>query len=156
MEAREPLTINLQGVADEDYVKAVFHALVNWFFTTGEDFIIKVLGNKNNSNRILIITHGDVSQETTIEDFFKEYPEFLAAEKPKKITLGRTTHFVYSNDEELKMLLHIFHKVYPSSFPALHENEYYWVFLKETDTITVTVTDVAKEWRRLTQLVLGI
>ena len=156
MAARKPLTINLQGVADEDYVRAIFYALVNWFLITWEDFTINVLGNKDNSNRILIITHRDVSQETTIGDFFKGYPEFTAAGEPEEITLGRTTHFVYSNDEELELLFRVFHKVHPLSFPALHENEYYWVFLKETDTITVTVTDIAEEWRRLTRLVIGI
>jgi len=149
--------INLIGVPSHLHWDAVLKAIINFFSITLEDLLIKILPGEN-ANIILVITRDDVSHDTTIGKVFEEHPELLVAKKFDKDILGRraskTCEEEYTNEQKLNMLLQIFYGTYPSEdFPALHNGEFYWVFLMEANGITVTVTDIAKEWRRLYYLV---
>ena len=146
--------INLVGVSVPLHPYAVFKALQNLWHITFQDLVERVLHNKF-AQVELVLAHEGVSQETTIGGFFEGHPEFLEAGEPQNITFGRYANKMYDNETELRLLFQVFRNKFLSSddFPASHKGEEYWVFLREANAITVTVTDIAKEWRRLTRLV---
>jgi len=146
--------INLIGVPLHLYWDAVLKALVNFFSITLEDLMIKILPGEN-ARIILVITRDDVLHKTTIGELFGEHPELLVAEKFERCKFGRCTgdsERNYNDKQKLSMLNQVFHRsnTLKGDTPALHKGELYWVFLTEANAVTVTVTDIAEEWERLT------
>jgi hypothetical protein len=149
--------INLVGVPSHLHWDAVLKALVNYYSITREDLLLNILPGEK-SKIILVITRDDVSHETTIGEVFEKHPELLATKKFERCTYGRSAsksgEDKHTNEQKLDMLSQVFRSsnTVEGDIPALAKGDY-WVFLTEADGITVTVTDIAKEWRRLAQLV---
>ena len=144
------INLNVPGRIPE--AELVFRALVHLFLITWEDFLNKILVQEKFSRINLMITRDGVQQETTIGDFFGRHSEFVEAGEPNKIMFGRSTSEIYTDEEELDLLFQVVKK-HTTRNPVDNKGKDYWVFLKEKDTVTVTVTDIAEEWRRLTRLV---